>query len=298
MGILFSILSPAIFAISSYIDKFLLEKHRISPPVITIYGGIFAFLTGLIMLFATGFYPIDLRSLLIILTSGFLTSIYLLPYYKALFMDETSRVIPLFQFYPIFVLILSFIFLKEGFSISQYVGSAFIIGSGFILSVEKLDGKIFRLRRSFFYMMISCILFAIAQLLYKFGVTQIPFWNTLPYEGFGIALGAISILFYKNNFGRFKKETKKFKRRVFLFLTVNELIYIAGRYTGYFAISLISVGIVSILAGFQPLFTLVFGIILSICFPHIIKEVISKKTLTLKFIAIVIMIVGSYFIFT
>jgi drug/metabolite transporter (DMT)-like permease len=297
MGVFFAIFSPAIFSISSYIDKFLLEKHDISPTVITVYGGIFAFIAGLVMFFITGFYPIDLKSLLIILSSGFLTNIYLLPYYKALSADETSRIIPLFQFYPIFVLILSFILLKEGFSTAQYVGSALIVGSGFLLSVEKLEGKIFKLRKSFFYMMISCFIFAVAQVLYKFGVTEIPFWNTLPYEGFGIALGALSIVLYKNNFSKFKKETTKFKKRVFIFLTINELVYIVGRYTGYFAISLISVGLVSILAGLQPLFTLIYGIILSIWFPHIIKEVITKKTLGLKFTAIVIIIVGSYFIF-
>jgi drug/metabolite transporter (DMT)-like permease len=297
MGILFSILSPAIFAMTNYIDKFLLEKHNISSTVITIYGGIFAFFTGLIILFATGFYPIDTKSLLIILSSGFLTSIYLLPYYKALSIDETSNVIPLYQFYPVFVLILSFIFFKEGFSIAQYIGSALIVGAGFILSAENLGGKIFKLRKSFFYIIISSILFAIAQVLYKFGVTQIPFWNTLPYEGFGIALGALAITVYKNNFKKFKKETNKFKKRIFLLMSINELVYVLARYAGYFAISLISVGIVSILGSFQPLFVLIFGIILSVWFPYIIKEVVTRKTIGLKLAAIIIIIIGSYFIF-
>ncbi len=112
MGIFFSILSPAIFAVINYIDKFLLEKHNISPTVITVYGGIYAFVAGLIILVFTGLYPIDSKSLIIILSSGILTSLYLLPYYKALSLDETSYVIPLFQFYPIFVLLLSFLFLK------------------------------------------------------------------------------------------------------------------------------------------------------------------------------------------
>ena len=282
---------------TNYIDKFLLEKHNISSTVITIYGGIFAFFTGLIILFATGFYPIDTKSLLIILSSGFLTSIYLLPYYKALSIDETSNVIPLYQFYPVFVLILSFIFFKEGFSIAQYIGSALIVGAGFILSAENLGGKIFKLRKSFFYIKISSILFAIAQVLYKFGVTQIPFWNTLPYEGFGIALGALAITVYKNNFKKFKKETNKFKKRIFLLMSINELVYVLARYAGYFAISLISVGIVSILGSFQPLFVLIFGIILSVWFPYIIKEVVTRKTIGLKLAAIIIIIIGSYFIF-
>ena len=50
MGIFYSILSPAIFGINNFIDKFLLEKHNISPVVITIYGGIAAFILGLVLL--------------------------------------------------------------------------------------------------------------------------------------------------------------------------------------------------------------------------------------------------------
>jgi drug/metabolite transporter (DMT)-like permease len=298
MGIFFAILSPAIFGINNYIDKFLLEKHNISPTVISIYGGIIAFITGLIIFFVTGFYPIDLRSLFIILLSGFLTTIYLLPYYKALSLDEASYVIPLFNFYPIFVLVLSFIFLRESLSVMQYVGCAIIIFAGFLLSIERLNRKIFILRKSFFYMILSSLLFAGAQVLYKFGVQEIPFWNTLPYEGFGIMLGALAIAGYKSNLRKFKNETEKFKKRVFVFMGFNEFIYIFSRYTGYFAISLIPVGIVSILSGFQPLFVLAYGIILSVWFPHILKEIINKKIIMQKIISIALMMVGLYFIFT
>lgn len=297
MGIIFAILSGAIFGVTNYIDKFLLEKHNISPTVITIYGGLFAFITGLIILLITGFYPLDLRSLLILLTSGFLTAIYLLPYYKALTLDETSLVIPLLQTYPVFVLILGFMLLGETFSFRQYLGSFLMILAGILLSVKTIKGKIFKLRKSFFYIMLSAFLFAVAQILYKLGVTEVPFWNTIPYEGFGIALGALVVFLFKNNKEVFKKETKKLKRQVFLFIGINEFFYILARYTGYFAISLISVGLVSVLAGFQPLFTLIYGIILSLWFPYIIKEVITKKTLGLKLALILMIIAGSYLIF-
>lgn len=297
MGIFFAILSAAIFGVTNYIDKFLLEKHSISPVVITIYSGLFAFITGLIILLITGYYPLDLKSLLIILASGFLTAIYLLPYYKALTYDETSLIIPLLQTYPVFVLILGFVLLGETFSLKQYLGSFLIIIAGLLLSVENTKGNIFKLRKSFFYIMLSAFLFALAQILYKFAVIEIPFWNTLPYEGFGIGLGALAVFLYKNNKEVFKKETKRLKKRVFVFVGINEIFYILARFTGYFAISLISVSLVSVLGGLQPLFALLYGIILSLWFPHIIKEVITKKTLGLKLASILMIIIGSYFIF-
>lgn len=297
MGVIFAILSAAIFGVTNYIDKFLLEKHSISPTIMTIYSGLFAFVAGLIILLITGFYPIDLKSLLILLTSGFLTAIYLLPYYKALTFDETSLVVPLLQTYPVFVLILGSMLLGETLSYSQYFGSFLIILAGVLLSAKSTKGNIFKLRKSFFYIMLSSFLFAVAQILYKFGVTEIPFWNTLPFEGFGIAIGALAVFLFRNNKEIFKKETKRFKKQVLLFIGINEFFYILARYTGYFAISLISVGLVSVLAGFQPLFTLIYGIILSLWFPYIVKEVITKKTLGLKLASILMIILGSYFIF-
>lgn len=298
MGIFFSILSPAIFAVNNYIEKFLLEKHNISPVVMTVYSGLFAIIVGVIILFLTGFYPIDTKSLLIILFSGFLTIIYVLPYYKALSLDETSYVIPLFQFYPIFVLALSFIFLNETFSVIQYIGCIIIIFAGFLLSIEELNREIFKLRKSFYYMILSSFLFSGAQVLYKLGVEEIPFWSTLPYEGFGMAIGAICVLLYKKNFSIFINETKSFKKGVFGVLAINDFMYVLARYTGYFALSLMSVGLVSILAGFQSVFVLVFGIILSLWFPYILKEVINKKVLLQKVISIFLMFVGLYLIFS
>ena len=261
MGIFFSILSPAIYGINNYIDKLFLERYKISPIVITIYGGIFAFLTGLLVLTFTGFYSADYKSVVIILSSGFLTSIYLLPYFKALSNDETSRVIPLFQLVPIFVILLSFLFLGEKLRLNQYLGAVVIIGGSFLISLEKFDKKIFKVRPAFWYMLLSSFLFALSVVLYKFGVQEIPFWNTLPYEGFGIALGALSIWLYKNNKKLFLKETKNFSKKVFVIMSINEGVYLLSRYTGYFALSLVSASIVNVLGGFQSLFVLIYGVL-------------------------------------
>lgn len=298
MGIFFAIISPAIYGINNYIDKFFLEKYRLSPVVITVYSGIFAFLAGLVVLSFTGFYRADIKSLLIILSSGFLTNIYVLPYFKALNLDETSRVIPLFQFVPVFVLILSFLFLGEKLNVAQYFGCLAIIIGSFLISLEKFNTKIFKIRPALWYMMLSSFLFSISVVLYKLGVEEIPFWNTLPYEGLGIGLGALTIFLYKNNKKSFIKETKGFSKKVYALMSVNESVYVAARYTTYFALSLVSASIVNVLGGFQPFFVLIYGLVLSIFFPFILKETISKKVIGQKLISIALIFVGVFFIFS
>mgnify|MGYP001601927291 CR=1 FL=1 len=298
MGILFSLLSPALFAVNNYIDKVLLEKFKIHPTVVAVYSGFFTVLAGLIVLFFTGFYPADIKSIAILLASGFLTALYLLPYCKGLSLDETSRIVPLFQLTPVFVLILSFLLLGEKLVLKQYMGSFLIIFAGFLILSEKPSKNIFKLRPAFWYIALSCLMFALAQVLYKFGVQEIPFWHTLPYESFGIALGAIVILLFPKNKQLFVKETRRFTKKVYTSMAINEFVYVMSRYTGYFAISLISVSIVSVLSGFQSVFALIYGVVLTLFVPKIIKEGISKKTLGIKIFSIAIMFVGLYLIFS
>ena len=296
MGIFFSILSPALYGINNYIDKFFLEKYDIKPIVFTIYSAIFGLIAGLIVLLFTGFYPTDPWSLFVLLSSGFLTNMFLLPYFKALSTDETSRVVPLFQFTPIFVLVLSYLFLGEVLQKNQYIGSIIIIAGSFLISLEKFDRSILKIRPAFWYMMLSSFLFGVSIVLYKLGVENIPFWNTLPYEGLGMAIGGTIVFLCNKHI--FIKQTLAFPKKVYMIMGVNETIYILGRYTTYFALSLISASIVNVLGGFQPLFVLIYGIVLALWFPKLIKEVISKEVLAQKIIAIALIFIGVFFIFS
>ena len=185
----------------------------------------------------------------------------------------------------------------EKLNTKQYIGCIGIIASSFFLSLKKPDIKILKLRPTFWYMLLSSFLFAFSIILYKFGVQEIPFWNTLPYEGLGMALGALSILLYKNNGKIFLHETKKFPKKIFAWMSINEGVFVLSRYTTYFALSLVAASIVNVLSGFQPLFVLIYGIILSLWFPHVIKEVITKQTVGIKVASIVGIFIGVSLIF-
>src|SRR5579863_6963185 len=113
MGIFFAILSPFIDSIINYIDKFALEKYEVPGIVITLYSCAFAVLVGLTVIIFAGFHPIDLKSAIVIITSGFITALFLLPYLKAISLDDVSLIGPFIQSVPVFVLVLSFLFLGE-----------------------------------------------------------------------------------------------------------------------------------------------------------------------------------------
>lgn len=297
MGILFAILSYAIDASVNFLDKFLLGSYDLEPAVITIYSGFIALIIGLIVFLFIGFHPIDAKSILIILLSGVLTELILLPYFKALSLDETSRVVPLFNFGPIFVILLSFVILQEQLLIKQYIGATFIICSGFLLSMKKLDFSIFKLRPAFYYMLLASFFTAAAFVLFKLGIHTSGFWQVLPYEGLGLGIGGVLIFLYPSNTKLILVKTKQMRKKAFFFMTIEEIVYISTQYLKYFAGSLIPVSLVSALVGTQSLFSLIYGIILSLYAPNIAKEVLSRENIGVKVIAIAGMFVGLYYIF-
>jgi len=78
---------------------------------------------------------------------GLVRIYYTLPYFKALAVEEVSRVIPLLQLTPVFVLILSSLLLRETLKPEEYVafGSWFLVGhfSPFDLAKEFVSPALF-----------------------------------------------------------------------------------------------------------------------------------------------------------
>lgn len=295
--IVFAIAAQALFAVSNFIDKFLIDKRIKDPFLVTILAGLASLLLGLLIFLFRGFSLIETKQLILILISGILLELYLIPYFKALRMDDASRIVPLFQFVPVFVLILSFIILGEALTGKQFLGSVFIIIGGFVLATKKIEGGIFRLRKSLWFMVIASLLYAITGVLFKWVVVAEDFWLTLAYESIGMGIGAIILLLwppYRTGFGR---EMKKLKLSTWGLLFVNETVYVLALLTLFYAILLGSVALVSVIGGVQPFFVLVYGLILSIWFPSIIKEDIQKNTILIKALAILLIFIGGYLVY-
>ena len=297
MGYLIALIPPFLDSVAIYVDKFLLSKHEINSTIITLYSGFFAFVAGLLIWFFLGFYFIDAKSAIIIAAAGFLGIFYLFAYFKALTYDEGSRVGSLFQLVPVIVLFLSFVFLGEKLHPKQYIGAILVVIAGFSLSLQRDDLGKFKLNKAFWFMLLSSFLSAMVYVSFKLGVMDVGFWQALPYEGLGSGLAMFSILFYGKNFRLLIKSKKLFKTKALTYMTIVELLSRVSRYILFLALSLIPASIASVLMGVQPLFLLILGLCLSLFFPHLIKEVIDKKTVVFKLLAFFIILVGLSLIF-
>ncbi len=297
MGYLFAFVTPFLDSFANYLDKFLLSNRNVHVTVLTVFSGIFAFLGGLVVLLFIGFNYTDWGSAIILTLSGFFSVFILFLYFRALTFDEASRVASLFQFIPVAVLVLSYVFLKETLRPQQYIGCIFIIIAGLLLSLRRLNSGFLTINKAFWYMLGAASLAAVVVVLFKLGVGKAGFWESIVYEGLGNGLGALSIVLAGGNFRLIREETRKISKRIFLYIALMGFIYRLSRYSFYLALLLIPASIVSVLQGFQPLFLLIEGVILSFWFPNILKEVVTKKTVGIKVLAVICIFAGLYMIF-
>lgn len=292
----FAVATYALYSVTNFIEKFLIDKKIKYPSTVTILGGAFSFVVGVIIFSLRGYHVLPVAQMLLLLTSGTLLTLYLIPYFKALTLDDTSRVVPLFQFFPIFVLIISYLFLHESLTGRELLGFVFITVGGFILGTERIEKKMFTLRKSFWWMMLSSFLYGLTGIIFKY-VNGNDFWLTVSYQTIGIGIGAFLLFLYAPYRRQLFQEVRSFRGNIYAILTINQILALLAEFANFYAITLAPVALVSVVQGIQPLFLLLYGFILTLWFPHIIKEDIRKETIGVKLFSLVLLFIGIYFIY-
>ncbi len=294
--IIYTIFGVLLFSITNYVEKFIIDKKIKEPLFLAITSGPTYLIFAIAIFLFAHINPVTFVQFAALISSGIFLILYLLPYYTALKSEETSRLIPLFEFVPIFVLIFSFIFLKEKLEIKELVGFAFILTGGIGISLKKFDLGIFALRKSFFLLILSSLFYSVVPILFKYVVLSLDFWTAFFYQSIGAFIGTVLILFYPPYRKIFRKQWKKLPVLPTFFLFLNHGIGSFGELAISFAYFLAPVALVTVIAGTQPFFVLLIGVILSVWFPHIIEEDIKKSTILLKFIAIALIFIGAFLI--
>ncbi len=292
-----ALLNPIFFNASNYIEKFLIDKRIKNPVTLTILGGILYFIIGVIILMFQKSLIIPIPQLITLIIAGVLLQFYLVPLYKALAIDDASRITPLFQFVPIFSLIMGYFFLGQKLSPQQLLGFLAILIGGFIVGSEKFEKGIFKPRKSLWYMILVCFMYATLVILFQYVVIQQNFWLSFGYKSVGAGIGSLLLFLYPPFRKDFLAEVKPLLQSSFHALLINQACIIFGEFAESLALTMASAALVTIVEGTQSIFALLTGVILSLWFSHLIKEDISKSTLLVKSAAIVIIIGGVFFIY-
>ncbi len=299
---LVALITPFVHSIANYIDKILLSKYfkNFSLFVFIIYSAVTSIiiLPVFIIFGGWGILHIPHYDILILITAGICEAIAIYFYLYALFREDASVVVPFFQLIPIASFILSRLILKETLSLWQIVGSLIVITGAAILSVEIEEGKEIKFRKHVIFSMIAmAVLMALSGVLFKFVAVSNNFWLSNFWESVGFALvGTVIFLIRKEDRNAFFDSIKIHKSKITLSVLLSEFFTLGGNISLNYAFLLAPIALVRVVEGYQPVFVLIFGIIITKMFPKILEEKMNWRNMVPKIAAIIIIFVGSYFV--
>lgn len=126
-------------AVANIIDKYLLEKRIRNLYIPVIVDGLLAAVFVLALWFTFPIQSISAELLFWNLVSGALFTYVLIFYFKAVQSDDVSRIIPLFNLLPLFVVVVSVIFFGYVFETIHYAGIILLFGGAWLASVKDIQ---------------------------------------------------------------------------------------------------------------------------------------------------------------
>jgi uncharacterized membrane protein len=289
----FALLAPAFWALNNVFIKFLLtnkfKSYFSTIAIISTADAIFALAISLLTPIEVSF-PFSLLALLAGLFP--LTAFWF--YSQALLVEDVSRVVTLFQLIPVFVVFLSVVFLNEVLGLQNYLGIALVVLAATLISYKKTGGKAFS--HALKFMLPFAFIIAIYTIVNKALLGHLDFWSLFFWDISGTFLGAMSMLSFKKNRKALTETIASLGKRVFVVTFVGEGMYVSGTLCSLVALSLVEAPLASAFFGLQPFYVFFYILFLSLFLPKILKEDISKTSVSLKIVAIALMFVGTWLI--
>jgi len=285
--ILFSVLAASIWAVVNIIDKYLIEKHVRKPLVILLIFGILSLFVSAFIFFYHGFDELSFYNMLMAFVGGSLYVLGAFFYFKAVQIEEISRIVPLFFLSPLFLLFPAVFLLGETLTLHKYLG-IFLLVLGAVLITTKNPNNIGK-KKAVKLMVLATLCFSSYTFVTKYLLGFADYWTVFSYLKIGsfISLIPFFCIYHSSLTSLFKKS-----KRVIALISFNEALNLLA--TVLFTIAAASgfIVLVNALGSVQPFFVLLYTIILSIFYPRILKEEITKSTISLKLIAIIMMFIG------
>lgn len=293
--VVFAFSGPVLWAVSVHLDKYLVERFFKKSDVAVLL--VFTAFIGLLLLpFIWYFEPtvltLDPASIAVIIFSGILYMGAMLLYLQALQNEEASVVAPFFQASPLFGYGLAYLVLGETLSGRQMTGGLFIVAGALMVSLRfGRDSRAFKARLAL--LMLTCgFALAVSTLIFKVFAITVEFWTTTFWLFVGEAVFGCGLVLVPSYRAQFLKLLRADTAALLSINGSNELINLGGGLGNRYALMFAPLSLVQAIGSTTTLFVFAFGIVLSLCFPRLSRESLSRRELIQKGIAAVLVAIG------
>ncbi len=297
MWALVALASAAIFGVVSIVDKRILDHHLPAVPVLYLWIVLYLSFYTAIALGLTGI-PTDASGnrLLMAFLSGLGWGVGLALLFVGLKLEEASKATAIAQIYPVFVALLAVLFLHEQLQLLQWLAIASVVMGAMLVSWQsgppKATGRsrLLHLSRGTPFLVGTALCLSVAYFGAKYALDGLPVWTVWCFQNLGIIL-VLGLLVRPKTWWQLIAALKN--RRTLALMLVGEGVL--PNIAGILGLLATSMGPVSLVASFlatRPLFVFIGTTVLSSARWHLMDESLARGALTLKFVSIVMIIVG------
>ena len=299
---LLALIAPLAWSVSNYIDKFILSgtddgKNRSGG--LLILSSLVSIIFAVLVLWHTGTSALNIGSQPIgaLILSGMFEALYIYFYFCALEKESTTMINVLFQFVPVFGILLGYAFLREVATLKQVIAVLFIL-LGTLFFLFKKGERLAVRPKIILLMTASTVCAALYDVVFKMAIDGKPFWTGVFWQYIGIGLlGLIMFISIPEHRSEFFSLLKKQKSTAIVYTSFAEILNIVAVLATNAAILLAPVALVLSVGSVQPLFIYIEGIILFILFPTLFN-VAEKPSLKPQYIfGILLVCLGGFLIY-
>lgn len=294
--IILALISTVFFSASGLLDKFILNTHSFDSKSYIICQILVQqlFLIPIFIFAGVEFtYPVSIFAILL----GSLQVIPAIYYIRAMQDEEVSRVTALEYLYIVFVFLGAAVLLGETLTLKHYVGGLLLTVSVVLVSYrfkgnDSLPGISPAIKQFYIYWAFTAFYF----LALKYFLASMNEWNLLAWSSVGNLIMVAPLLTDKG----VRRDTLNFFENhtsAIVPLLSEEIFHFLGFVCSISAYALGSVSLVTTVGALQPFMTLISVVAVSQFKPGLLNEELNSNTLVQKFISVVLVCIGIYFIY-
>lgn len=290
---LLALTAPILWALKNIADKIIYSKYRMSAMTSLIMTRLMSIPFIIIFLF---FIKVGIDEFALIgILYGVIHTAGAQLFNKAMVKEDVSKVTSLFYTNPIFTALFATIFLGEILTAGKYAGIVLLVLSAVMLSYRNHAGKTM-LSSSLLLIFSSTIIWSALNVFLKWitnfsSVYSFVFWTFI-----GSIITALLLLLAGIPKKEFKENIKRFDGFAWKVEIAGNIVYWIGTAIFFIAISALQVSLIGAIPSLQPFFVLIFVLLMGVFLPKILKEENSKKSVLLKFLAVILIFIGTYLI--
>jgi uncharacterized membrane protein len=286
-----------LWASVNILDKVLIEKFAIDRSVgsLILFSSLIGAPFALISFFLSNQIWVEPTSALLMVLAGCLYLTGLTAYLRALAYNDTSVVAPQLLMVPLFSLVLASVFLDESLSARQWLGGGFILVGAIVLGWQTGTTIFPFVPKVFGLMVLGSLFFALDSFVIKYSVVnKMEFWTALFWHNIGFVVFGLLIWFWVPSYRR--DFLVLFRQRGLNILSINimnEVLSGSGNLAFSYATLLAPLALTHIVAeGIQPFVVLALTTVLSLKFPHILLEDVTRQAIVRRGLATSIICFG------